>query len=687
MPSLNEAYRRENLEQAWGWIKSNPDAGYKSYCGAAYSCYALADITLLNQLKDELDRGIFKPTHATKVFLPKRSGILRPYTILTVEDQIVYQAMVNVIADRLGSKMRRQYLRASFGHMFSGRSSKWFYKPWRQGYSAFNKASRDAFKRGLKFTASFDLTACYDSLDYEVLVHFLQKLGCDDDFCSKLKEYLGFWTATSTRIYHSHGIPQGPLSSGLLSEVVLRHFDLNYGAKSNVRYLRYVDDIRLFATNEDALRRMLVRLDMLSKDIGLFPQAGKINIHEIKNIEEELKSVSGIYQSDFDSDEADDEKISQYQIREKLIELSPRYEVDNNTRFKFLLSRADPSSKLNARLLRISLRRTDLLQSVMRHLRKYDRLPATVARDLLDRLTRKPLYENTTAEIIVTLDKRTPHAFRRRAEHLMMRLWQRRSLGPELRAAIGRGLFRNRLISGKNIHYALGSERDWWVRAELYSVLNKNSFGLIFLENTLNRGIRDVIGDVSLSAATCLARLGLKVVRPLTGLNLAAARALRQLGVISRLPHGVDGVERSMSQVVGRPTKVNWRNVFGKVYKQAEKQAVFCRALADTNITSFVNATDVFNDLLLDRLYRHDTTLGRYTIGNIGSILSSIRLQDKYPAVFALVNEIHEKRLVSNLSHAVARRTGKPTGRIKYKYRGRATRLMRAAFAELARSW
>jgi len=42
---------------------------------------------------------------------------------------------------------------------------------------------------------------------------------------------------------------------------------------------------------------------------------------------------------------------------------------------------------------------------------------------------------------------------------------------------------------------------------------------------------------------------------------------------------------------------------------------------------------------------------------------------------------------VSSLSHAVARRTGKPTGRIKYKFKNQAIRLMRAAFAEIVRAW
>jgi len=687
--TLDGVVRRHNLDRAWRWIKSNPDGSYKSYCGRAYSRYALADASLLDDLRSELVRGIYEPTHATKILLPKKSGILRPYTILTVRDQIVYQAMVNVIAEQLAPRVRGQYLKVSFGHMYAGKSSAWFYKPWQQGYSAFNKAARKAFTRGLTFSASFDLTACYDSLDYSVLVHFLRQLKCDEEFCNKLKECLSVWTANDTRIYHSHGIPQGPLSSGLLSEVVLRHFDLNYGTRSNVLYLRYVDDIRLFAKSEDALRRMLIRLDTLSKDIGLFPQAGKINIHEIDDIEAELKSISSPYEELDDDDNHAIKKLvkKQHLLRRKIVQASPRFEVEDNTRFKFLLSRADPSSKLNTRLLKITLSRPDLLPNVMRYLRKYERLPGKVAVQLIERLKPEPLYENTTAEIVTTLDQRTPTFLHGKLANAIKRLWQHRSLGPELRASLGRVLFRDRLIPENRIRYVLHSISDCWVRSELLSVLTPKSFGTVFLGNIFNAGIRDSTDDSALSAAARIAQFGLVVTPPLTDLNQAAARTLRQVGVISRLPKGVDGVERSLSRLIGRPTGINWRVIFRRSYKQAEKQAVFCRALADTDATSFVNAMDVFNDLILDRLYKHDPSLGGYAIGNIGSVLGSVRLKAKYPAIFALISDIHEKRYVSSLSHAMARKTGKPTGRIKHKYLWKAKTLMRRAFAEVRIKW
>jgi hypothetical protein len=682
MSTLDDAFNRTNLSRAWRWIRSNPDATYKKYCSVAYSRYSLADLALLDDLLDRLKRGLYKPTHACKLLFPKKSGILRPYTILTVEDQIVYQALVNVVADRLAPRMRSGYLTVTFGHMYAGTSSVWFYKRWRDGYRSFNMAARDAFSKGLRFSASFDLTACYDSLDYNVLCHFIQQLRCDKEFCDSLKEYLSFWTATRHRIYHSHGIPQGPLSSGLLAEVVLQHFDLNYGSHSNVRYLRYVDDIRLFAVREEDLRRMLVRLDQLSKDIGLFPQSNKIDIHEVQNIEDELKSISNPGEVALKS-----RVVNQDKLRKRLKELSPFSRVTNDTRFKLLLAYAEPSSKLNLRALKIAASRPDLQPFVMRYLRKYNRLPKTVFKELVEKLKRPSLYENNTAEMVETLDGRINVNQAKAVTKILKRMWKPRSLQPDLTAAVGMPLMRDGILGETSIRYALRNSQEWWVQAKLFEVLNAGSLGRTFLTTILNEGIRNSVDDVALTAALQLAVLQLPVGKPLRNINFAAGRALRQLRMISRAPRTVDGVDQSLARITGKPTRVNWRAVFGRDYKAAERQAVFCRALAETNVTAFVHAMDVFHDLLLSRLYAHDSTLGNFVLGNIGSVLNSARLRSRFPHFLILISAVHQKRYISSLAHPRARTTGKPTERIKYTFLYTAKRLMADAFVELAANW
>lgn len=195
-------------------------------------------------------------SHATKLFLPKPSGLLRPYTLLTVNDQIVYQACVNVIADKLKPRTKKRYNKSVFGHLYAGKSSSFFYMKWQNGYRAFSQKVTEYIGSGYRHVANFDLTAFYDSIDHHVLRTFLERVGVDDDLTDFLLRCLKRWTSanwaeeTST-IYQGHGIPQGPLPSGLLSEVVLSYLDEKGGTRGS-KYLRYVD-IKLFAKSEAAL--------------------------------------------------------------------------------------------------------------------------------------------------------------------------------------------------------------------------------------------------------------------------------------------------------------------------------------------------------------------------------------------------------------------------------------------------
>src|SRR5205085_1582102 len=142
----------------------------------------------------------------------------------------------------------------------------------------------------------------YDSLDHGVLCYFLKELGFDEDFTKLLTTCLSRWTSAQGKIFHNHGIPQGPLSSGLLAEVVLQYFDRNHRAPATVRYLRYVDDIRLYARSLFDLRRMVTWLDYLSKEVGLFPQANKIETYRVTDIEKEIKSVSQPFEDLYDEE-------------------------------------------------------------------------------------------------------------------------------------------------------------------------------------------------------------------------------------------------------------------------------------------------------------------------------------------------------------------------------------------------
>jgi len=58
----------------------------------------------------------------------------------------------------------------------------------------------------------------------------------------------------------------------------------------DIKYLRYVDDIRIFSKSEKTSRKAIAALDLISRDLGLIPQGTKVLFKEIDDIEKELKT-------------------------------------------------------------------------------------------------------------------------------------------------------------------------------------------------------------------------------------------------------------------------------------------------------------------------------------------------------------------------------------------------------------
>lgn len=679
MSNLQRAWSIENLRRAWAWLRSNPDRAYKSYFRDLYDAYATADEALIRHLADRLKRRIFTPTDACKIFLPKPSGILRPITLLSVEDQIVYQALANIVAERLYPHVAKRYNKQVFGHQFAGASSAWFYRRWTDGYRAFNAAATAAFADGYVWTASFDLTAFYDSIDHRVLGHFVEKIGCAPELSRVLTEMLSTWTATSTRIYHNHGIPQGPLSSGLIAETVLAYFDQNHQAASGVKYFRYVDDIRLYARDDRHLRGMLVALDRLSKDVGLFPQSSKIDIHRVVDIQEELKSVSTPTETVFDVDE-----IDQQALYRRLVELTPRFEVKNPTRFKYLLGRAMPTARLTERLWRIYERQPHLYDVIARYLSRYDKLPERVSVRLVEEVEKQELYPAVRAAFISVSTGKIAAPVLKTARRKFKPLWKPRVAQADLSDALARWLHHERRFTDRQAEYSVVATKPGWLRARIQYAVPWSKITDGHRRAWLNANLRSEFSDVAISAARLVGMYGVEVRRPARDIHPLGRLVLKEYGRLRRARAGVCGIRLAVTEMTGHDIPVNWRKLFGRNYKYAEAQAVECKAYFKTSANSWVNGADVFIDWLLDALFRRDGSLGTYKMGSVGGYLAHGALKARYPRVSRLLNEVHTKRYESNLSHAKIKKTSQPTKRIAFKWLRRGALLLRGAAEELS---
>jgi hypothetical protein len=71
MADLDQLRHPDNLARAWRWIRSNPEAAYKSYFRTLYQRFAVAEDALLYDLAGRLKRGVYEPEAACKLFHPK----------------------------------------------------------------------------------------------------------------------------------------------------------------------------------------------------------------------------------------------------------------------------------------------------------------------------------------------------------------------------------------------------------------------------------------------------------------------------------------------------------------------------------------------------------------------------------------------------------------------------------------
>jgi hypothetical protein len=670
--TLAKALEPPNLRRAWRWISASPDQLYRDFSGQSYADFSLCPNELLEDIRDHVQRGFYEPSAARKVYVPKRDLTSRTYTILSVQDQVVYQALANIIADRFDAIARPGYLKQSFGHLYAGKTSRTFYRDWRECRRTYIRVARSAVDAGLEYTATFDLAACYDTISHAVIKHFLADLGLDESFSCLLCECLNAWTANERGIRLGSGIPQGPLPSGLIAEVVLRFFDLHLNVPAEVRYLRYVDDIRLFGRSKQQLDLLMRDLVAISKAIGVYPQASKLSVHLIEDINSELKSISSPSEGWDRGSPPNQEKLIG-----RILELTRRSRVHDDTRFKYGLSHALPSARLNRRLVRTLDYRPDLVYPIARYFKKYPRLPRRTGEAFVVRIRSLELAPAVRAALLEVSDGRMLDSQDQALNKLAKSLWNSTDLPGDLRVAIGKRLLKHGVVSRTSLPKML-REPSWWIRSEFVRSLSDDSFARRDLAAVLATAVCDRNPEVALAAAGRVFALKLPIA-PAIDIHPFAARLLL------KTKRSVCGVDYALRKLLGNKIpRLPWQSFLGKAYPWFTEQALECERCACTNASAFVSVLDALIDRLLLALFARDPRLGSYQLGNVGGVLENKRLAQYYPRIFKLTTVIHDKRLRSRHSHAVHRRSGKPTGSIHSRFLPRARRLMTDAIKELA---
>ena len=251
--------------------------------------------TLIEQLKTKT----YKPERAHKIFIPKKNELVRPLSMLKFTDLLVYQAIVNIVADYAYDKIAPLYGNTIFGNIVNPSSTNevdkiFFFQPWKKSWKKFSERSIKYFEEGYKYLSEFDIASFFDTIDHNILFQILKKnYDIEDAVIDLLDNCLETWTGDFNHktFISKHGIPQGPLASAFLADLYLIYLDdeITTKGKLEIKYLRYVDDIRIFSKDKKVSRKAIAALDLISRDLGLIPQGGKIFTKEIVDIKKELK--------------------------------------------------------------------------------------------------------------------------------------------------------------------------------------------------------------------------------------------------------------------------------------------------------------------------------------------------------------------------------------------------------------
>ncbi len=682
---IKKAYRTDNLKRAWVWINSNSNYQYKNYFRDLYKAYSYSIDDNLKDLQKRLKKGTYRPVKPVKVYLPKKSGILRPITLLSIEDQIVYQALVNVIAEEHMKKTKTSNYVINFGNIYAGKGNPFFYKRWQTGYKKYTEMIKHSFQNGYIYAASFDLTAFYDSIDYKVLEYFLSQYNLDKEFIQFLIWLLSYWT-TDGKIIQGVGIPQGPIGSGLLSEVIVSFFDNKFKEnkfEKNTLYIRYVDDIRLMAKDETSLRLDLVRLDYYSKKIGLYPQSSKIDIHEIISIDDEVKNLSQPFMDIKDIKG----NIDNVKANEKLLEITRAKKVEDTTKFKIYLSNAKPNYKLTDRIINLLESNPDLYDSICSYFMRYPKnIPNKPFGRLLDLLKRSEIYQVISGKILFSvIDNLSEDNFNQLYEFIKSRWLKGNIKDPLYKATIIKSLLANNYFKYDDIKALFKGDLDWWTLKTVIKYINYDYLGEPSYKELLKLLLTHESVDVSISAANELIQKDVVFDSSLYNSNHIAQQTLKSAGVIKRAASAPSEITYYLNKICKYtfPEK-KWKIFFGEYHEYAENKVARAYGYSQNDISAFVNIIDVFNDFLLDKLFIHDNELGRYQLGNIGSVIQSepSKFNIKYPKLRCLCKAIHDKRLQCDLSHPKIKNGGY-TKPIKFNEIKNLRRLMREGYLEL----
>ncbi len=242
---IEKILHRDNLNEAFKRVKSN-----KGTAGID----GITTEELLEHLKENKDKILgqirarkYKPKAVKRVQIPKSNGKKRNLGIPTTTDRVIQQAIAQILSPIYENKFSEN----SYG-----------FRPNRNAHDAL-KRIKEIAEEGYTWVVDLDLEKYFDTVNQSKLIQILSEEIKDGDVISLIHKYLKSGIMIDEiKVKSDKGVPQGGPLSPLLANIYLNEADQEL-EKWGYKFVRYADDMLIFARNRKAAERYYKRVKKL----------------------------------------------------------------------------------------------------------------------------------------------------------------------------------------------------------------------------------------------------------------------------------------------------------------------------------------------------------------------------------------------------------------------------------------
>jgi len=241
----------------------------------------------LDQITEKLQSDSYTPSVCDIAEVPKGKGAVRPGSILTLEDQVVYTTLVDAIYGLLHKELLWSQGSTDYSYRLNTElgSKQWFRDQF-NGWKDFKDNSVKRIDEGDAFVVITDITGFYENIDHSLLLSDLRQIHSPDEIVNAIRSCLVKWAQLDTK-----GIPQGSSASHLLAKLYLNPVDSEL-KDLGYTHFRYVDDFRIFCSSISEAKRALIDLTAILRKRGLNLQSAKSKIVRADDAKPEIEGTA-----------------------------------------------------------------------------------------------------------------------------------------------------------------------------------------------------------------------------------------------------------------------------------------------------------------------------------------------------------------------------------------------------------